>query len=215
MFYQIFVIAILIFLFVWFLKATNKQGYTLSSLINAYRFALRESFAKFSKSDKSNKSTFLIKLKVFLFYFIILQYVTMAFTGFVPIIIGTHMTGLALIIHVTLASLFSISIALGLLLSAYDNSFTNEEFEHLYKRYFTKDKLSDSQSTSYIKKLYFWLTAIFAIPAILSIILALYPIFSLEGSKILIDIHRYSVVFMTISFIIHIFYSLNSINNKN
>ncbi len=128
----------------------------------------------------------------------------MAVTGFLPILIlGGHLTGFPLILHVTLAPFFCVALAVSALFWAHSQQFQDEDWSYLKKLQLNMDSNDDINLKSW-QKVYFWLFMLIALPAILSIILSMYPFFGTGGQEALLEIHRYSTLLLFLIISIHI-----------
>jgi hypothetical protein len=118
----------------------------------------------------------------------------LAVTGFIPVIFGIHLTGVLLIIHVTVAPFFVLSLMFTILLWAHHKQFDIRDFEYVFGNNPT-NRLGVQKNLLW-QKVGFWSFLVFSIPAILSIILGMYPLFGTDGQENLLDVHRYSVLIL-------------------
>jgi hypothetical protein len=109
-------------------------------------------------------------------------------TGMVPaVVLGVRMADLLLVVHVEAAFLFCISFTVALLLWAHRHRFTETD-------------MSLRPGTAILRlKLLFWLMTLLTMTAMLSILLMLFPIFGSVGMERLADIHRYSVLLLSLT----------------
>lgn len=131
----------------------------------------------------------------------------LALSGFLPILIlGGHLSGVMLIIHVTIAPFFAVSLMISLLLWAHFQQFDNEDFSN-FKKYFAKKESVRKYPNIRIScnRVLFWLFAVIALPAILSMVISMYPFIGTEGQNFLLNTHRYSVLFLFIIYMVHFF----------
>jgi len=139
----------------------------------------------------------------------LLQFFIMLFTGFVPLLFtGDNLTGTFLLIHVTIAPLISMSFALMIVLLANANRFDDSDITSSNT---DGENGTTLKSSAYIK-INFWLITVLSLPAMISIILSMFPLFGTEGQINLLDIHRYSVLIISVLVIFQI--GLLSINSK-
>ena len=125
----------------------------------------------------------------------------MVTTGFIPLLLtGSNLTGIFLMIHVSVAPLISLTFAMLVVLFAHSNRFNNNDINIS-----TQDngKKEITYKNSAYLKLVFWLISIFSLPAMVSIILSMFPLFGTDGQITLLEIHRYSVLLISILFILH------------
>ncbi len=137
----------------------------------------------------------------FLFLFLFL-------TGFLPVVFGYQMSGLFLIIHVKVALLMSIVIVLFVFLYSNGNQLSVHEVQKL----FYDIKTNASVDAQIVLKVFYWLIVALILPAMLSIILMLYPLFGTEGLDFLADVHRWSVLLITICVIFVQYFRIILIN---
>ncbi len=139
-----------------------------------------------------------------LFYVItLLLFVILACTGFLPILLfGGHLTGVMLLVHVTAAPLFAVSLACLALLWAHRQRFTEEDWETL-RNLIGRRQLEQEHLQDLIRKTCFWLILFFALPLILSIILGVFPLFGTEGQETLVLLHGISALIVTLIAVIH------------
>lgn len=121
-------------------------------------------------------------------------FVILFITAFLPIVFGYHMSGLFMMIHASTALLTSISLVAFVFLFSNSNQLSLEELQKLAGDYRQKKTL-DPQI---MLKVLYWLIIALILPAMLSIILMLYPLFGTDGLEFLADVHRWSVLLLTI-----------------
>jgi len=124
-------------------------------------------------------------------------------SGFLPVILtGDHLSGLPLILHVTIAPFFCVSLAIFALFWAQTRRFTSEDVrlfkDNSFFRIFSENEISPAW-----EKVIFWLFLVFAVPAILSIVLSMYPLFGTEGQEVLLQTHRYTTLCLFILTVLH------------
>jgi len=112
----------------------------------------------------------------------ILFFILLVLTSFLPVLLGFNLTGLVLILHITFAPFFVIAFTLTVMLWAEKMKFETAAIK----------------SNGFNFRLYFWLFLFFSIPAILSVILGMYPLFGMESQQILVEVHKYSVLLLFI-----------------
>lgn len=118
-------------------------------------------------------------------------------TSFIPILFGFRMSGLFLLIHVKAALLISVTLVLLVFLFSNQNQLSMEEL----KLFWLKLRQNKKVNAGIALKIIYWLLIALVLPAMLSIILMLFPIFGTDGIKLLVEIHRYSVLLISISVI--------------
>lgn len=149
------------------------------------------------------------RIKYTVAYICAILFLILFLTSFIPVVFGYHMGGLFMLIHVQTALLMSILIVLFVFLFSNGNQLSIEELNTLYSDIKLKRRLN---STIMLKSFY-WLIIALLLPAIFSIILMLYPIFGTEGLELLADVHRWSVLLLTISLIFVQYFRIILIND--
>lgn len=129
-------------------------------------------------------------------------------TSFTPVIFGYPMSGLFLMIHVQAALLMSIVIVLFVFLYSNGNQLSPYEIQRIYEDL----KSNNVIDTRIALKVLYWIIFALILPAMLSIILMLFPIFGTEGLEFLADVHRWSVLLITISVIFVQYFRIILIN---
>jgi hypothetical protein len=137
----------------------------------------------------------------------------LAVTGFLPVVLlGDRLSGLLLIIHVTAAPLFAVSLAALALLWAHRLRFQEDDW-HILLNPAKRARATRDRWPSLAVKAAFWLVLLCSLPLMGSIILSLFPLFGTEGEEALARLHGYSallmlpasiaVIHLTISYIRH------------
>jgi hypothetical protein len=124
-------------------------------------------------------------------------FIILFITGFLPVFFGYHMSGLFIMIHVQAALLLSVCLVVFVFLFSNNNQLSIQELKKIVSEYQQKNKLNPI----IMLKVFYWLILALIQPAMFSIILMLYPIFGTDGLEFLADVHRYSVLLLTISVI--------------
>lgn len=197
---SIFIILGSLFWLFYFLK---KNKFSLSKVIYNYFSLIIQSFSnlKFFKSQNIEANLNLIKKIVYLSTLSI--FLLMAISAFIPLILfGGNLSGVFLLIHVSLAPIFSILLAVLIILFAHSQMFIKSDFVLPTFNENTKEIFRINKS-GYLK-IVFWLIGLFSIPAMISIILSMFPIFGTEGQIYLLDFHRYSTIILFVLVVFHI-----------
>lgn len=123
----------------------------------------------------------------------LLSFVVLGATGFGSILLfGDHLTGTLLIIHVTVAPVFALTLCAIAVLWAHRMRF--------------KLPLRE-QSGQFWFKLLFWGILILSLPLLLSIIVGMYPVFGTAGEEALIQVHGYSALLLSCAALAHILFT--------
>ena len=133
----------------------------------------------------------------------LLCFLLLAVTGFVPILfVGDHLTGILLVIHVTVAPLFALSLSALGLLWAHALRFDREDWRILHG----VGKAGIGKETiRFASKMAFWLTLLLSLPLMLTVILELFPLFGTEGEEFLIRLHGYSALCLMLVAVTHLY----------
>ena len=141
----------------------------------------------------------------------LLFFIVLAISGFSSIIfLGEHLTGTLLIIHVTVAPLFALSLSglailwanrLRIDLPPHDGRRADDVREHLM----------NGETAWFWLKLTFWSILVLSLPLLLSIILGMFPLFGADGEEILIDVHGYSALILSWVVLFQIFVLLTGL----
>lgn len=115
-------------------------------------------------------------------------------TGFLPVVFGFHMSGLFMMVHVQAALLMSICLIGLVFFFSNSRQLSLEEIQILVKDY----KQNKMLEPRIMLKVLYWKIIALVLPAMLSIILMLYPLFGTDGLEFLADVHRWSVLLLTI-----------------
>jgi cytochrome b subunit of formate dehydrogenase len=133
----------------------------------------------------------------------LLCFLLLAVTGFVPILfVGDHLTGILLVIHVTVAPFFALSLSALGLLWAHALRFDGEEWRILHD--IGKAGIGE-ETIRFASKMAFWLTLLLSLPLMLTVILELFPLFGTEGEEFLIRLHGYSALCLMLVAVTHLY----------
>ncbi len=119
------------------------------------------------------------------------------------------MTGYGLLLHAAVAPVFSVCLAGLAIRYAYPNRFTRQDWHWILKRGGKNSGENNSSPGGWIllRKGCFWLSAGMAVPMILTIVLNMFPLFSMNEQRLLLQIHIYSVVFLSLGMIGFVWFS--------
>lgn len=124
-------------------------------------------------------------------------------TGFLPILfLGQHMSGVLLVVHVTIAPLFALMLAVLSLI--WSHRLRLRAGDWTTTRQLLWGKIPDKTPLlRFILKSGFWLVLFCALPLLLSIILSLFPLFGMEGQEYLRTVHGYSALVLMMVALLH------------
>ena len=121
-------------------------------------------------------------------------------TGLSPALQGNGaMTGDALITHVTVAPAFAIAAVMVAVFWANRNRFSVSDWRRL---------TSPGACAAPLRKLFFWISVALAIPTLVSILAAMFPIFGTDDQQTLVQIHRYCALFLAGSGFLFAYFAL-------
>jgi hypothetical protein len=139
----------------------------------------------------------------------------LALTGFLPVVVmGNRLSGFLLIVHVTAAPLFALSLATLALLWAHRLRFEDDDL-HLLLHPGRKTVHSGPRRRSLALKGGFWILLLLSLPLMGSIILSLFPLFGTEGGESLARIHGYSALLMLLAAVVVVYVTVSSIRNAS
>jgi hypothetical protein len=119
-----------------------------------------------------------------------------AITGLSPALEKNgEMTGDALITHVTVAPPFAVMAVIVALFWAHRNRFTEGDWNAGYH-------------AAPLRKFFFWLAVAFAVPTLVSILAAMFPLADTEGQETLVRIHRYCGLLLAGSGLLFAYFAL-------
>ncbi|MHC4153921.1 MAG: hypothetical protein ACYST6_03200 [Planctomycetota bacterium] len=150
--------------------------------------------------------TLLGKFKKLLYLVTMLCVVVLAATGFYPVLIlGEHISGYLLMIHVTTGGVFAACLVLLAFTFAHSRRFDEKDWPwltSLVRREMQRSRLLP-ESSVLLRKICFWLLIILALPLMLSVVLSMFPLLGTAGQLLLADTHRYSTLAFAVVAIIH------------
>lgn len=199
--FRILSLIIIISSFIWLYRLWGKKGFSFSRVSSLYWASFKNSFKIFRKTDEENTSDKLISIRRFFYLSTLLLFILMFLSAYIPIILGSSLTGLFLLVHVTIAPLFSVFLAVLIVLTAHSNGFNKTDFVNSVND--SKNRFNTGFNLSGYSKFTFWLIVLFSIPTMVSIILGMFPLFGTEGQIYLLNLHRYSTLILLVLVIIH------------
>lgn len=135
-----------------------------------------------------------------LYRFTLVLFIVMAATSVLPLLLmGGHLNGISLILHVTVAPIFAVVYAAFVLFSAHNRRFESSDWPRI-KAMVSKREFESKT----LDKVLYWLFMGLSIPAIFSILLSMYPLFGTDGQETLLQYHRYSTLLMLLVAVAHV-----------
>jgi cytochrome b subunit of formate dehydrogenase len=196
---------------VWLYITFKRSNMTVNKLWRT----VREEFSVFKKFREDQAGQVFVKLRKSTYLLTLIFFLVLALSAYLQVMIwGGPLTGWLLIIHVTAAPLFAISLMLNILVWPQQKRFNQQDWYYL--RQILRQKkilLLRSNDVEFWNKLIFWIFMLGAIPAILAIVLQLYPVFGSAGMENLLSVHRYSTLILFVTVVIHWRLLLQRLNN--
>jgi cytochrome b subunit of formate dehydrogenase len=161
--------------------------------------------------------TLLGKFKKLVYLLAMLCVVVLAVTGFYPVLIlGEHISGYLLMIHVTAGGVFAACLALLALAFAHSHRFNEDDWPwlaSLIRHRLQKNPLLP-KNTNLLGKICFWLLIILALPLMLSVVLSMFPLLGTAEQLLLADTHRYSTLAFAAVAIVHTYLIIRTPTSK-
>jgi cytochrome b subunit of formate dehydrogenase len=130
----------------------------------------------------------------------------LAVTGFCPVLImGRHLAGYMLMIHVTAGGVFAACLVILAVTWAHQHRFNESDWLWLAAvvgRRLPKSDLLPKEGRLFCK-LCFWLIVVLGLPLMLSVVLSMFPIFGTAGQNFLANTHRYSTLAFAVVAVVH------------
>jgi hypothetical protein len=114
------------------------------------------------------------------------------------LVLGSHLSGMLLVIHVTMAPVFGIALSALALLWAHRLRFDEVDWrivEGVGRRSFP----GGDALVRFSLKVGFWIALILSLPLMLTVILGLFPLYGTDGEALLIRLHGYSALLLMIT----------------
>jgi hypothetical protein len=132
----------------------------------------------------------------------------MALTSFVPrLIFGKPMGGYLLMLHVACAPVFIGCVAFGALTWSFRWRLNEEDWEGICSLFRCQIRQA-LQNPGMPCKLGLWLAILLAVPASLSMVFSMFPIFGTHGLENLFVLHQYTGLAVTLLAMIHVYFAL-------
>jgi len=166
---------------------------------------IKDEFRIFKNFKGDSTIKFFTRFRKMIYLLTMTLFLILAVTSYLQIVMtGGPLSGWLLIIHVSAAPFFAISLMMAILLWAHLRRFDQQDWQYL-QQVVGKKKIPAilAEKNDVWEKLNFWLFMVSAIPAILSIIFQLYPVFDTDGMKFLLQVHRYSTLILFILVLNH------------
>ena len=190
----------------WLFSFLKKNEFAFGSVANNFWSELKYSIGQLKGVKSNNLQTNLNLIKQFFYLSTLFLFLLMALSAFIPVLLGSTLSDIFLLVHVTVAPLFSVFLAILIILFAHSNRFSKKDLQENSD----EQKIKFNQS-GYLKVI-FWLVTLFSVSAMVSIVLNMFPIFGTEGQVYLLDVHKYSTLLLLLLVIFHS--GLITVNSK-
>jgi cytochrome b subunit of formate dehydrogenase len=146
-------------------------------------------------------------LRKLIFLLAILCFVILAVTGFVPrVVFGVAISGWWLMIHATAAPVFAACIAILAVLWADRNRLDKNYWPLLNRILGRQPKSAVAPERHELKlRICFWIILVLSLPVILSAVVSMFPIFGTHGQEVLLQIHRYCTLLLSLFAIVYLY----------
>jgi len=173
---------------------SRSEGWNIAWWKKTVNHKLSQIYKRLMMIDSSKE--FHKKLRYFFISLSLLSFILLAFTGIIPVLIlNQHITGILLIIHVTVAPVFVVALAMTALFWAHFQQFDGSDLamiKSIQKQ--EKSKRLAYHLRTYWLKVFFWIFLAFSIPASLSMIFSMFPLFGTDGLNTMLNIHQYATL---------------------
>jgi len=146
-------------------------------------------------------------LRKLVFLLAILCFLILVVTGFVPrVVFGTVISSWWLMIHATAAPVFAGCVAVLAVLWA-DRNRLDKNYWPLLNRMLKRQPQSTAAPEKHELKLRicFWVVLTMSLPVILSAVVSMFPLFGTHGQDVLLQIHRYCTLLLSLFAIIYLY----------
>ena len=144
---------------------------------------------------------------------LLIHFVILAVTGFYPrLVLGKQISGYWLMLHVTFAPVFTVCLAVLAVMWAHTFRFNSSDWallQHTLQRIIQRFSGLKTGAESlrrnfhFGQKTLFWSIILLALLLILSIVLAMFPLFDTSQQKLLLEAHRYTALVFVLVAAIH------------
>jgi cytochrome b subunit of formate dehydrogenase len=146
-------------------------------------------------------------LRKLVFLLAILCFLILVVTGFVPrVVFGTVISGWWLMIHATAAPVFAGCVAVLAVLWANRNRLDKNYWPLLNRILGRQPKSVVAPERHELKlRICFWIVLVLSLPVILSAVVSMFPLFGTHGQEVLLQIHRYCTLLLSLFAIIYLY----------
>jgi len=136
---------------------------------------------------------------------LLVSFLVLAVTGFIASIgWGGPMKGYMLMLHTTCGAVFAVSVGVMLLTWAADHAFTSHDGQFLARGGCLAHR-KDLPAARFTggDKVYFWMAAVLALAALLTMLLSMIPLLGTTGQALMYETHRYATLVLVMITIWH------------
>lgn len=152
-------------------------------------------------------------LKKLVYLLALFCFIVLLITGFYPVLIlGEAISGYLMMVHATFAPVFAACLAFLVVMWAGRQAFGESDcpgwLHRFIKRVIRRKAVEEKPSTKESElgqKVTFWLIVALSLPAILSIVAGMFPLFGTGGQEFLLGLHRWSALVLALVIIVHIY----------
>ncbi len=195
--YRIILIVTFIVIFYLIVQGLKKNGLKIADIFDFFSKGFNNSLALFKGKNRDKANTGAVRTLFMNITWAL--FLLMALSAMLPVMItGEHLEDIFLVIHVTIAPFFVISLMITVLLMIERNTFNLNDWNFI-KDLFSGDKRQKAEGNATWLKILTWVFVIASVPAASSILASMYPIFGSEGQAVMLIVHQYSVLTLLLS----------------
>jgi cytochrome b subunit of formate dehydrogenase len=146
-------------------------------------------------------------LRKLVFLLAMFCFIVLAVTGFVPrVILGSAISGWWLVIHATAAPVFAGCVAVLAVLWADRNRLDKNYWPLLNRALHRQPKSVVAPERHELKlRICFWIIMVLSLLVILSAVVSMFPLFGTHGQDVLLQIHRYCTLLLSLFAIVYLY----------
>jgi cytochrome b subunit of formate dehydrogenase len=174
-----------------------------------------------AKTISKQKASLVDILRMLAYVVALFCCVVLTITGFFPLLVlGEHISGFPVMIHATLAPVFSVCLAVLAVMWASRCRFTYADcpwFQRLVQ-WITSGENAGGETAAERpclgQKVTFWLILILALPLILSMVLIMLSLFGTHGQEVLLGVHRCTAAIFVLVVVAHTFLLVRALKKR-
>ena len=194
----------------WFSYALRAEKGKIKGSVKVLLSGSKESFIKFRHPRSLHASDILACLKTLSYFLSVLSVLILSLSGFLQYLItGSPLSGFILVLHVSIAPVFSICMTVVTLLWAQEQIFDKNDRQWFFQIVLNTRNKKNVLPFSTALKMCFWMLILLTPFVMGSIILSMYSVFGTAGQRSLLDMHFISAFLFLIISIFHTYFLLN------